>query len=90
MMSSDLREVSGRLLTEKQASQIMNVSVALLRKWRRLGGGPGFCKLGSLVRYSETDIAGYIAAQRVEVSALPRHPVVAAEVRAPNQMGEQA
>ena len=79
-----------RLLDERAAAQLLSCSPALLRKWRRAGGGPGFYKIGSLVRYSEADITGYIAAQRVEVSALPRHPVVAAEVRAPNQMGERA
>jgi len=67
-MSSDLRGVSGHLLTEKQASQRMNVSVALLRKWRRVGGGPPYCKLGSLVRYSESDLMAFIEQNRVEAA----------------------
>ena len=67
-MSSDLREVSGHLLTEKQASEKLNVSVALLRKWRRVGGGPRYCKIGSLVRYSESDLLAFIEQSRVEAA----------------------
>jgi hypothetical protein len=65
MMNS---ESTGCLLTEGQASEILNVSVALLRKWRRVGGGPRFCKIGSLVRYSEADLSAYIDQSRVEAA----------------------
>jgi hypothetical protein len=67
-MSSEQDGGMGRLVTEKQASQRMNVSVALLRKWRRVGGGPRYCKLGRLVRYSEGDLAAYIEQSRVEAA----------------------
>lgn len=69
-----------RLLTEGQASEGLNVSVALLRKWRRLGIGPRYHKLGSLVRYSRTDIAEYITGQRVEIPAIRRQPTTTGTV----------
>jgi hypothetical protein len=67
-MSSEQDGGMGRLVTEKQASQRMSVSVALLRKWRRMGGGPPYCKLGSLVRYSEADLMVFIEQSRVEAA----------------------
>ncbi len=53
-----------RLLTEDEVAGQLGCSVALLRKWRRVGGGPPFCRIGRLVRYSEADIAAYIDACR--------------------------
>jgi hypothetical protein len=60
--------LTGRLLGERDAAQILACSVALLRKWRLYGGGPGFCRLGRLVRYSEADLATFIEQRRVEVA----------------------
>jgi len=37
----------------------------LLRKWRLLGSGPAFSKLGRLVRYRQEDLATFVEAQRV-------------------------
>lgn len=54
----------GGLLTDKQAAQRLGCSVALLRKMRRNGTGPTFCRIGRLVRYSESDLAAFIAASR--------------------------
>ena len=67
-MSSEQDGGIGRLVTEKQASERMNVSVALLRKWRRVGGGPPYCKLGSLVRYSEGDLMAFIDQSLVQAA----------------------
>jgi hypothetical protein len=39
------------LMTEHEVSKRINVSVASLRRWRLLGSGPAFVKVGSLVRY---------------------------------------
>lgn len=58
----------GHLLTEREAAEVLGCSVALLRKQRREGGGPTYCKIGSLVRYSDTDIMAYIDQSRVEAA----------------------
>jgi hypothetical protein len=50
--------------TEKQAAQFLNVSISLLRKWRRLGAGPEFKKVGGkLVRYPIDSLRTWIMSQ---------------------------
>ena len=56
------------LFNEKKAASVLGCSVALLRKWRRVGGGPAFFHLGRLVRYRETDLLAFIDAHRVEAA----------------------
>jgi len=48
------------LLTEKQLSAQLHVSLASVRRWRLLGRGPRFLKLGSLVRYRREDVQDWI------------------------------
>jgi predicted site-specific integrase-resolvase len=45
-----------RLFTERQAAQILGVSVKTLQTWRWAGRGPAFVKIGRLVRYDENDL----------------------------------
>lgn len=40
-----------RMLNEKQAAQLLAVSIAALRRWRREGRGPRFTRLERCVRY---------------------------------------
>jgi len=56
------------MLNEKQAASVLGCKVALLRKWRRLGGGPAFCRVGRLIRYREVDLVAFIEAHRVEAA----------------------
>ena len=51
-----------RLLTEVEASAYLGVKHRTLQKWRQVGGGPRFRKLGSLVRYLESDLDAFVAA----------------------------
>jgi helix-turn-helix protein len=51
---------------EKEAAMILGCSVAALRKWRLLGKGPTYCKIGRLVRYGEADLAAFIDAHRID------------------------
>lgn len=55
-----------QMLTEKEASEVLSCSIAVLRKWRWLGKGPGYCKLGRLIRYSQSDLAAFLEANRVQ------------------------
>lgn len=54
-----------RLLTEQQASGLLNMSAATLRTWRCLGFGPNYQKLGRAVRYRESEIHAFIASGTV-------------------------
>ena len=49
-----------QLLTENQASEILNCTTAALRRWRREKRGPDFIKIGRLVRYRESDLNDFI------------------------------
>lgn len=56
---------NGGLLNEKAAAEILGCSHHLLRKWRRLGGGPLYHNVGRLVRYAQADLQSYMEACRV-------------------------
>jgi predicted site-specific integrase-resolvase len=49
------------LLTEHEAARVLQVSLVTVRRWRRLGTGPIFRKLGRSVRYRPADIADFVA-----------------------------
>jgi hypothetical protein len=51
---------------EKEAAVILGCTISALRKWRLLGKGPAYCKIGRLVRYADADLAEYLDASRVE------------------------
>jgi hypothetical protein len=57
------------LLNEQQAAQRLNVAVKTLQKWRVVGGGPRFVKLGRCVRYSASDLEDFITAHTVPHTA---------------------
>jgi excisionase family DNA binding protein len=47
-------------LTEREVAYRLNVSLALLRKWRIQKKGPKFVKVGRLVRYARRDIEAFM------------------------------
>jgi hypothetical protein len=49
------------LLTETEAAARLRVSLMTVRRWRRLGTGPIFRKLGRSVRYLPTDLAHFVS-----------------------------
>jgi hypothetical protein len=51
------------LLTEHEVSKQLHVSVASLRRWRLLGRGPQFHKVGALIRYRPEDVEAWLAGQ---------------------------
>ena len=53
---------------EKWVADTLSVSVQTIRRWRYLGGGPDFMRLGGSIRYREVDIASWQAASRVSSS----------------------
>ena len=48
------------LVKEPEVAKRLEVSKALLRKWRRLGKGPKVVRLGRAVRYSLADLAEFL------------------------------
>lgn len=62
-----------RLVTERDASECLGVSVRTLQKWRLQGDSPRFVKLGRAVRYDGKDLEEYIeSAPRRSTSEAPR------------------
>ena len=51
----------GRLLTPKETSERLGLTLETLQIWRTAGSGPPWMKLGShLVRYPETELEAWI------------------------------
>jgi len=61
-------QAANHLLNEEAAAEMLRCKPALLRKWRRVGGGPAFYRVGRLVRYREADLLAFVEAHRVEVA----------------------
>ena len=49
-----------RLLDERETAARLGLSARTLQKWRLLGCGPRFVKLGHAVRYAEGEVQGFI------------------------------
>jgi hypothetical protein len=50
-----------KLLTEREASGLLNVKIYTLRKWRRDGCGPRYIRCGErLIRYIGNDIGAWL------------------------------
>lgn len=49
-----------RLINEKQAAEMLGLSTKTMQKWRWLGEGPQWCKVGRAVKYRITDLEAYI------------------------------
>lgn len=47
-------------LNETQVSQLLQVSLACLRRWRLIGAGPEYKKVGPLVRYHPEAISRWV------------------------------
>jgi len=54
----------GELLTEREAARELRMSVYWVRAQRRLGAGPPYYRLGRAIRYTRTDLAAWLTAQR--------------------------
>jgi predicted DNA-binding transcriptional regulator AlpA len=53
-------------LDQSNAAAYLGVSTATLEKWRSLKKGPAYFKLGHFVRYTQSDLDGWIASRRVD------------------------
>ena len=53
------------LMTEQGVAEAVSLSLATVRRWRLLGHGPAFIKLGSAVRYRPEDVSRWVASRPV-------------------------
>jgi hypothetical protein len=51
------------LLDENAAAEFLRMSAKTLRRWRCIGGGPEFIKVGRLVRYQRSGLEHFIRAR---------------------------
>lgn len=63
------KEQMTNLLNEKEAAEMLSVSLATLRRRRSEGRPPQFVKIGSSVRYRLEHLEAFIAASVVPVAA---------------------
>ena len=56
--------MSTHLLKEAEAAERLCLAVATLRRWRWAGNGPVYRKIGSAVRYAESDLREFVDAGR--------------------------
>lgn len=49
-----------QLMTERQVSDRLQVSLSTLRYWRQVGDGPNWFKLNRLVRYDAAEISRFV------------------------------
>jgi hypothetical protein len=60
-----------RTYTEVELAELLRCSKAVLRKWRRLGSGPGFVKIGRMVRYPADAVEAFVRRHLVDVAPTP-------------------
>lgn len=66
---------SGMLLHERDAADLLKLSMRTLQAWRCRGFGPRFVKVGRAIRYRQSDIIAWIEANLVSPSGRsPDHP----------------
>ena len=59
-LSPDKGYLMQKLLTEEQVAHQLSITTNTLRKWRWLGKGPTFIKIGAAVRYEADTLATFI------------------------------
>jgi hypothetical protein len=56
-----MEQTTLRMLNEKQTAQMLSVSVAALRRWRREDRGPAFTRCERCIRYDIRAIERFLA-----------------------------
>ena len=61
VIEAEIRSLPEKLLPEKKAAHIYNMSVHWFRRKRKVGGGPRVTKIGRSVRYHIDDLEKYFS-----------------------------
>jgi hypothetical protein len=64
-------------LTEKQTSELLQVTPACLQKMRREGRGPRFIRVGRLIRYRATEVLQFLDRDKSESPGAPGPAITA-------------
>ncbi len=62
------------LLSTQEAAEFLQVSRALLEKWRCYGGGPDYVKIGKSVRYTRSSLDEFIFHRTIPGAVHPSGP----------------
>lgn len=54
------------VLTVKEAAEYLGLAQSTLNKWRCIGGGPEYLKLGKVIRYRQSDLDAFLKSNRVQ------------------------
>jgi hypothetical protein len=61
VVSGKSRGLDGEhLLDVEDVARLLKISVSILCKWRLLGKGPAFVRIGAAVRYRPADVQAFI------------------------------
>jgi hypothetical protein len=69
LLTSPTAPPSRKYFRIAEAAAYLNVSVAFLRKYKGLGQGPKFSKLGDLIVYNIDDLDAWVKSNQVEFKA---------------------
>ena len=47
--------------TDIKVAEYLGVSTSTVRRWRLIGGGPRWVRIGASIRYPLSDLEGYVA-----------------------------
>jgi len=56
-------------LSQQELANRWRVSPRTLERWRHVGGGPGYIKIGSRIAYPMADVTAFEATHRVAANA---------------------
>ena len=62
----------GPFLTEREAAAYLTLSPSTLNRWRVIGGGPAFRRLGRRVAYAMADLHAFADARSATHTGSPR------------------
>ena len=66
---SEIARPTSTLMSVEQAADYLGLAVSTLNKWRCVGNGPTYFKMGRAVRYAEKDLEDYLISSRAEMTA---------------------
>jgi hypothetical protein len=56
-----MKTIEAKLMNDREVAEALGVSVATTRRWRLLGGGPRYCRVGeAAIRYRPEDVTAYV------------------------------
>jgi predicted DNA-binding transcriptional regulator AlpA len=70
-MKNTAAKLDDELLDVAEAARLLHIKPGTLAQWRVYGKGPRFVRLGRAVRYTQKDLAAYVAARTTQSTSEP-------------------